>query len=179
MYKYRRYNSAVETEEEWWNRTQRWKAAYHEVGHAWVETHCGGIVLLVTIDANVHGNPNAGGLTETYGQLGSMPLMLMGFLAGKVCERLVIPRRLWSLAMMGAYRSDRDHARLCLKRDPGVTSRREQDKLLREAEAEVRALVADPVHRDEIGRLAEVLMEKRTLTGDQVRAIIKGHDYPL
>ena len=77
--------------------------------------------------------------------------------------------------MMGGYFSDEEKAINHLKNECGITVLGRQNKLLRGAEAEVRALVADPTHRSEIDRLAEALMEARTLTGEQVRAIIVAH----
>ncbi len=173
MYTYRKYDSAVETEQQWWDRTRSWKSVYHETGHVWFATRSGWPVKFVTVDPKVHKNRNANGLTELYSFPAPIPAMLLSYvMAGKVCERLVLPRWLWSLSMMGGYYSDVEKASDYLEHDCGVTSLRRQNKVLCEAEAEVRALVTQPPFRDEIDRLAEALMEFQTLTGTQVRAIL-------
>ena len=176
MYTYREHDPAVETDEQWWGRTRRWKSAYHEAGHAWVATLFNWPVKRVTLDLRVHGNPEGNGLTELYSFPSPIPAMLLSYLvAGKVCERLVLPPWLRCLSMMGGYCSDFEQASIYLERDCGVTSSRRQEKLLREAEAEVRTLVTQPAFRHEIDRLAEVLMESQTLTGNQVRTILDLH----
>ena len=180
MYNFRKYDPKIEAQQEWWNRTKQWKSVYHETGHVWFADRSGWPVKFVTIDPKVHKNPNANGLTELHSFPVPIPSLILNYaMAGKVCERLVLPNGLWGLSEMGGFGSDEEKAIDYLKDECGVTSSRQQKKLLREAEAEVRALVTDPTPRDEIDHLAEALMNERTLTGDQVRAIIKGHDYAL
>jgi len=107
VYTYRKYNPAVETEEQWWDRTRRWKTAYHESGHAWIATRLGWQVRRVTLDPRVNGKLVGNGLTETYiPTLAPQAAVLMNYLAGKVCERLVLPRRLWGIWMMGGDMED-------------------------------------------------------------------------
>ena len=135
-------------------------------------------MLRVTLDPQVDGKRVGSGLTEVYvPTLAPRLAVLMNYRVGRVCERLVLPRKLWGIWEMGGGLEDDAGASEYLDLVHDVTSSRQQTKLLREAKAEVCALVSNPMYRSEIDRLAKALMESITLTGDQVRAIIEGHDF--
>jgi ATP-dependent Zn protease len=138
--------------------------AYHEAGHAVIAYRLGYQVEKASIIRR------RGTLGRVHVQPRTSPDDIKINLAGQLAEALVNANGGdIQLGSIGDWQNARRNARKFV--DLGFIGRREKDVLIEELLHDTRALV----HRDReaIAAVAEALLERKTLTGDDIRRIME------
>jgi ATP-dependent Zn protease len=132
--------------------------AYHEAGHAVIGLMLGCEVRKATI------RPRYSSLGSADVQPGSAEpgAQIKVDLAGPLAERLVSPHSLFDLIHRGS-RTDWLSAWKGARRD---------EEVILNLIHETKALVQE--NRDAIGRVATALLERETLTGDDIKSLVSG-----
>ena len=148
------------TAQEWWERVYSVSGAYHEVGHAWVATHLGWWVDNIDLEET---ETRAGRTYYTY-QERTQEQLAMFTMAGKVAERLVLPRAVWKA--VDGHANDVPRLRKQLS-EMGCSDVGAQTKLMHRAERRIKPLLISA--RAELDFLAAHLLEFGRLSGDTYR----------
>jgi cell division protease FtsH len=151
--------------------TRRKHVAYHEAGHAVIGLRLGFVVRKVTI------KPRAltlGNVEAKVGEASSNRCVdrdaadIKFALAGPLAEQLVSPDPFDVLIANGSGKDWR-----CAKRTARqLNTQREAEVLIVMLALETKTLVEE--HKDAIVRVATALLERETLTGDDLRSLIDG-----
>jgi hypothetical protein len=180
-------------QDNWGQGTERAATAYHEAAHAVIDTHIG--LPLESVDirrecgdlGGCHGIPppqavvleaasllracaeghpvDPGNITPATREW--IDKMIQSKLAGQVAEEKFRGRPLMGFELLGIDDDQEDVRKLAGMR----WSDAERAQRLRETEAEVAALIADPAIWRAIRAVAHELLERELLTGDQVNAL--------
>ena len=144
----------------WWDRLHRTCGAYHEVGHAWVATHLGWRVDGIDLEET---ETRAGRIYYTY-QERTQEQLAMFTMAGKIAQRLVLPRSCYSWVQGDTNDVSRLRGQLS---EMGCTDAEEQTRLMRRTERRIKPLLISA--RAELDFLAAHLLESGRLSGDAYR----------